>query len=207
VTDRVGFLSAATRAQLDARLEQYQRASGHQVLVYIDRTTGGLPVEDWAVRTFQAWKVGRRGIDDGLVVFVFSQDRKIRIEVGYGLEALVTDARASRIIREVMAPRIQAGDRDGAIRGGVEALLAAIGQPGAAPPQAERKPGWGGLVPLGVILFFFLFLLMRHPSLALMFLLNIASGRRGGGGGWGGGGGGFSGGGGRSGGGGATGSW
>lgn len=81
-TDEAGFLSAGGLARLDARLQGFERASGHQVLVWIGETTGEAPVEDWAVKTFAAWKVGRKGLDDGLVVFVLAKDRKIRIEVG-----------------------------------------------------------------------------------------------------------------------------
>lgn len=76
------------------------------------------------MRTFAAWKVGRKGFDDGLVIFVLADDRAIDIEVGYGLEARVPDATASRVIREVMSPRLRAGDRDGAITGAVAAVAA-----------------------------------------------------------------------------------
>src|SRR5215831_1224644 len=68
VTDRVGFLSATTASSLDERLADYARRTGHQVLVYIDHTTGGVPIEDWGVRAFERWRVGRSGIDDGLVL-------------------------------------------------------------------------------------------------------------------------------------------
>ena len=221
VTDGAGFLSAGAVAALDARLGAYARDTGHQALVYIDHTTGGVPIEDWAVRAFQRWRVGRKGIDDGLVLFVFADDRRLRIEVGYGLEDRVPDATAKRIIEERITPRLRAGDRDGAIRAGVEAMLAAVGggAPGAAPEEAQPAvgppplpiPGWMKVVG-GVLVLLVLGLLITHPSLAWLLLLSIGSGRGGGGGGWGGGGGGgggggFSGGGGRSGGGGASGGW
>ena len=109
-TDNAGFLSPGAVSRLDARLEGFERASGHQILLWIGDTTGETPIEDWAVKTFAAWKVGRKGLDDSLVVFVLAKDRKIRIEVGHGLEGMVPDAVASRVIREVFAPRIQAGD-------------------------------------------------------------------------------------------------
>ncbi|HVV51223.1 MAG TPA: TPM domain-containing protein, partial [Polyangia bacterium] len=98
VTDRAAFLSPATVTDLDARLGDYDRRTGHQVLVYVDRTTGGVPIEDWAVKAFERWRVGRKGIDDGLVLFIFSDDHRLRIEVGYGLEERVPDVVASRII-------------------------------------------------------------------------------------------------------------
>ncbi|MES1172550.1 MAG: TPM domain-containing protein, partial [Bacteroidota bacterium] len=110
VTDRAGVLAPATVAALEARLRDHSAATGHQVLVYVDRTTGGVPIEDWAVRAFERWRVGRKGIDDGVALFLFTGDRKVRIEVGYGLEGQLPDARASRIVREQIVPRMRAGD-------------------------------------------------------------------------------------------------
>jgi uncharacterized protein len=209
VTDRAAFLSTASAAELDARLADYSSQTGHQLLVYIDRTTGGIPIEDWAAKAFQNWKVGRQRIDDGLVLFVFSDDHRLRIEVGYGLEARVTDALVSRIINDRMVPLIRAGDRDGAIRTGVDALEAAMGTAGTSPPPAAHVPVWQ-LVLGALALLFVLGFAVTHPGLASLMMMSIGSGR--GGGGWGGGGGGsggggFSGGGGSSGGGGASGSW
>jgi Beta-propeller domains of methanol dehydrogenase type len=143
-TDTAGFLSAGAVSRLDARLEGFERASGHQVLLWVGDTTGETPVEDWAVRTFAAWKVGRKGLDDGLVVFVLAKDRKIRIEVGYGLEERVPDAVASRVIREVIAPRIQAGDPDGALDDGLGTLLgrsARTSRAEASRPRPRVLPG------------------------------------------------------------------
>lgn len=210
VTDNAGFLSPQVRQALDARLEGYEHATGHQVVVWIDRTLAGAPLEDWAVRTFEAWKPGRRGKDDGIAMFVFSDDRKIDIEVGYGLEDKVPDAVAARIIHERMAPRLQAGDRDGAVTAGVDAVLAAIeGRPWTGPSAASREPGapswttWGIPAVLGIAA---LVLLLINPrAAAWLFWAMIANSRWGGGGG--GGRGGFRGGGGRSGGGGARGGW
>src|SRR4029079_19071820 len=128
----------AYATKLTTQLEDYERGTGHQVIVWIDRTTGGVPIEDWAVRAFAAWGVGRKGHDDGVALFVFSDDRKLRIEVGYGLEGAVPDARAARIVKNEMVPRIRAGDRDGAVKAGVDSLIAAIG---GAP---EPKPRAGG---------------------------------------------------------------
>lgn len=215
VTDTVNFLSADIARSLDARLAAYERTSGHQLLVYIGKTTGDAPIDDWAARAFKAWQVGRKGLDDGLVLFLMADDRKLRIEVGYGLEAQVTDARASRIINEIMVPRIQAGNRDEAVTAGVEAIVQVTsgqGLPGAASP--ERAPDEEPLtiwhwIFYGILGVAFVILLMTNPSLAFWLLINILSSNRRngsrGGGGWGGGG--FSGGGGRSGGGGASGSW
>jgi len=213
VTDRAGFLSDAARSSLDARLEGYEQQSGHQILVYIDQTTGPVPIEDWGVKAFEKWKVGRKGMDDGLVLFVMAQDHKARIEVGYGLEGTVPDAIASRILRDVLAPKIQEGDRDGAVTAAVDALTSAIGGQGSSEPapssqgrqaRGSKKLSFGQKIIVGLVIAGFLVLLITNPSLAIWLLFNILSG---GGSGGGGGGGGFSGGGGRSGGGGASGSW
>jgi uncharacterized protein len=206
VTDHAAFLSPGVTSALDARLGAYADQTGHQLLVYIDRTTGGDPIEDWGARAFQRWRVGRKGIDDGLVLFIFSDDHRLRVEVGYGLEARVPDAVASRIINERIVPQIRAGDRDGAVRGGVDALIAAVGAPpqradgngASAPPPAI--PTWK-LVLGGLMLLLLIGFAVTHPGLAWLMLMSIGSGRGGGGGG------GFSGGGGSSGGGGASGSW
>jgi uncharacterized protein len=211
VTDTANFLSPETVRSLDVRLAAYEQATGHQLIVYIAPTTGDAPIEDWAVRAFAKWKVGRKGLDDGLALFIMTKDHKMRIEVGYGLEAVVPDAIASRVIDEVMAPRVQAGHPDDAVTAAIDSLTGTItGQPGAPPPPPapERsKPislfQW---IVYGIAAILFLALLITHPALAFYLLASIASGgRRGGGGG--GGGGGFGGGGGRSGGGGASGSW
>ena len=207
LTDEAGFLSAATRSDLDGRLESFERATGRQVLVYIGRTTGGVPIEDWAVRVFKAWQVGRRGLDDGLVLFIMAEDRRVRVEVGYGLEGDVPDIVAGRVINDVLLPGIRAGDNDRAVTEAVTGLLEAIAGPrdqtaGEGGKNVKSKP----LSALNKIFIFlavigFLILFITNPSFALWLLFSILSGGRGGGGR------GFSGGGGRSGGGGASGSW
>ena len=208
VTDTANFLSPDTVRALDARLAAYEQATGHQLIVYISPTTGDVPIEDWAVRAFAKWKVGRKGLDDGLALFIMPQDRKMWIEVGYGLEAVVPDAIASRVINEVLAPGIQAGHPDDAVTAAIDSLTGAIGgQAGAPPPTrppAQSKPltlfQW---IFYGIVAILILAFAITHPALAFYFLASIMSG----GGGGGGGGGGFGGGGGRSGGGGASGSW
>jgi len=195
---------------LNARLAAYQQATGHQLIVYIAPTTGDAPIEDWAVRAFAKWKVGRKGLDDGLALFIMSQDHKMRIEVGYGLEAVVPDAIASRVINDVMAPRIQAGHPDDAVTAAIDSLTGVIGgQADALPPtpapEHSRPLTVFQWIFYGIAGILILALVITHPAMAFYLLANIMSGRGGGSGG--GGAGGFSGGGGRSGGGGASGSW
>jgi uncharacterized protein len=214
-------MSPGASSSLNARLQDYERSTGHQLIVYIGQTTGDAPIEDWAVRAFKQWAVGRKGIDDGLVLFIMSADRKLRFEVGYGLEGTVPDAIAGRVINDVIVPRIQSGDRDGAVTAGMDAVMTVIGGGGLPPPQRgggreEQPMTLGQMIVFAIIGLIVLSVLATHPSLALYLLASIlggGGGRRngwgggdwGGGGGWGGGG--FSGGGGRSGGGGASGSW
>jgi uncharacterized protein len=205
VTDTANFLSPEAVRSLNARLAAYQQATGHQLIVYIAPTTGDAPIEDWAVRAFAKWKVGRRGLDDGLALFIMPRDHKMRIEVGYGLEAAVPDAIASRVINDVMAPRIQAGHPDDAVTAAVDSLTGVIGgQADALPPAPAPEHSrpltvfqWIFYCIAGILI---LALVITHPAMAFYLLANIMSGSGGGGGG-------FSGGGGRSGGGGASGSW
>jgi uncharacterized protein len=214
VTDTASLLAPSMRDGLDAQLEQYQRQTGHQIVVWIGQSIGAEPLDDFAVRTFKAWQLGRKGQDDGLLLIVLAKDRRMAIEVGYGLEGRVPDALARRVIDEVMAPRLRAGDADGALQAGVDAILSAVeghpvspGEPATAPPpDRTERPSMLELVVFGLLGLAFLVLLVTHPSLAMYFLFSMFNG----GGGFGGGRsdrGGFSGGGGRSGGGGARGSW
>lgn len=220
-TDTAGFLTPATLQSVDRTLEDFERSTNNQVLVWIGRTTGDATLEDWTVRAFAAWKVGRKGLDNGLILFVFVDDRAVRIEVGYGLEGQVPDAIASRIINETIIPKIRTGDRDGAIVAGVVALIARISGREGVLPESGDAAGGGDAPPGGqptrpvsktdivigtILAVLFLVLLVTNPQLALYLLFSILTS---GGGGSGGGrsGGGFSGGGGSSGGGGASGRW
>ncbi len=216
VTDRAGFLSPATVTVLNARLRAFEQLTGDQIIVWVGTTIGDNDLETWAAKTFAAWGIGKKGKDNGLALFILTRDRKIRIEVGYGLEGRVTDLLSSRVIREILVPGISAGRQDEAVVRAVDVLLGAIDPQaarrveGAAPPAsaapraAPRKLSPGRLILFAVLGVGFLFLFITNPTLAMYLLFSIMSGGRGGGGL---GGGGFSGGGGRSGGGGASGGW
>ncbi len=207
LTDAAGLLAPQVAAQLDARLQEYERTSGRQIVVYIGNSTGGIPIEDWAVKAFESWRVGRMGLDDGLVLFIMAEDHRVRIEVGYGLEGQVPDAMASRIINDDMVPRLQQGDNQGAVTAAIDRLFAVLSGDGDAAGGGQAQPRPAPKLTLfqkiliGIGILVFLLLLITNPSLAIYLLFSILSGGRGGGGG------GFSGGGGRSGGGGASGSW
>lgn len=141
VTDNAGALSSDARAKIENELQAYEKATGHQIIVYIDKTTGDVPLETFTGESADHWKVGRKGKDDGAVLFVFMDDHKLRIEVGYGLESSLTDADSSRIINDVIRPRMKAGDVDGAVSSGVAAMLTTVtpGYNGMSPPPAQSE--------------------------------------------------------------------
>ena len=132
VTDTAHYFKSDTVGQIDAQLHAYEKKTGHQILVYTAPSTGSTSLEDWCEAAFHKWKVGRKGIDDGLILFVFPTDRNVRIQVGYGLEEKVPDAVAARIIRNDITPKFKAGDPDSGVAAGVARILDAIdGKPGA----------------------------------------------------------------------------
>lgn len=208
VTDVAGVLSPPVRAALDQRLTRYAAESGHQLVVYLDHSSGGVPIEEFAVKSFAAWKLGQAGRDDGVAVFAMTDDRTLRVEVGYGLEDTITDLAASAVIRTTMLPLIKAGKWDDAVVQGVESLVDTIeAKPGSLPADGadsdeDAAMGLPEKVALGVLAALFLIFLILRPRSALGMLWMV--GRLGLGGASGGG---FRGGGGRSGGGGATGRW
>ncbi len=225
VTDQAGMLSGDTVTRLDGLLESYEHTSGHQVVVWIGTTLGDAPLEEWSARAFKAWGIGSKAQSDGVAIFVFATDHKLRIEVGYGLEDKLPDAYAARIVHDDMEPELRNGHPDTAISNGVAGVLQRLGGADATAPTVVHHAvhhGPGGaaiiiIVILGVGAFGAFAFAARNPRSRVWFILDILSmiiRSGGGGGGWGGGGwggggggGGFSGGGGSSGGGGASGSW
>jgi uncharacterized protein len=221
VNDRAHLLSPRTEERLTATLEAYENKTGHQLAILTVPTLEGDPIEDFSIRVVEAWKLGRKGQDDGVLLLVAAKDKKMRIEVGYGLEGDLTDLEAGRIVNDIMAPLFRQGDFDGGILAAVGAILAQTGAEGLVPEQAaqpQRQSGHrraGGSLP--VILFVLTMLLVpmfgrrrwRRGGGIIFFGGGFGGGYRGGGGFGGGGfgGGGFSGGGGGFGGGGASGGW
>ncbi|HKX18789.1 MAG TPA: TPM domain-containing protein, partial [bacterium] len=130
VSDFARVLDAGARASLDARLAAYDRATTNQIAIALFPNLSGVPINDFAVRLEEAWKVGRRGRDNGLLLLVALKEREVRIEVGYGLEAKVTDADAGRIIRDDIAPAFREGRYAGGLNAAVDALTGLIGAPG-----------------------------------------------------------------------------
>jgi uncharacterized protein len=234
ISDYAGVLGPADRAALEAQLLRYEhaaagaptsgeKAGAPQIAVVVIPSLDGEPVEDVALRFAERWKIGSHA-DDGILLLNSVAERKLRIEVGYGAEGRLPDALASRIIREIMSPRLHVGDYPGGLRAGVAAIHQALtGQPitgvdrqaGSQPPYSRQGKRWG--MGGGVFLLLFLILLLGGRGrgggggfLTGMLLGSFLGGRRGGDGGFsggGGGGGGFSGGGGSFGGGGASGDY
>lgn len=124
VTDLTATLTQEQRATLEAATAAIEREKGAQVAILILRTTQPEAIEQFGIRLAEAWKIGRGGVDDGVIVIVAKDDRKMRIEVGYGLEGAIPDAVAKRIVSDLMAPRFRQGD----FAGGLEAAVAAIGK-------------------------------------------------------------------------------
>jgi len=146
VSDFAHVLDAGSRAALEARLSAYDRATTNQIAIALFPNLGGVPIGDFTVRLEEAWKVGRRGRDNGILLVVAMAERQVRIEVGYGLEAKVTDADAGRIIRDDIAPAFRAGHYADGLNAAVEAIIALAGSP-ATTGTAVPGAGSGGGVP------------------------------------------------------------
>jgi uncharacterized protein len=139
VTDLTGTLTADQVAALDAKLRAFEQAKGSQIAVLIVPTTEPEAIEQYALRVAEAWKLGRKGVDDGALLLVALQDRRVRIEVGYGLEGVLPDAIANRIIDEDVVPQFRRGDFHGGIATAVDRMLRVVeGEP--LPPPVSRAP-------------------------------------------------------------------
>jgi uncharacterized protein len=170
VTDVAGVLPAERAASLNEKLAAFERETSNQVLVYVDRKVpDGTTLEEYANRAFRAWGVGQKGKSNGVVFFLFTDDRRMRMEVGYGLEGALPDARAHRINAEIISPLFKAGDVAGALDAGTNAILAAArGEPykGTGRTAAERRGragiplsrNLGVLIPLVLFLGVFVFI-------------------------------------------------
>ncbi|MCP4621084.1 MAG: YgcG family protein [Bradyrhizobium sp.] len=141
VVDQTGTLSGGDIAQLNQTLADLQTRKGSQIAVLIVPTTDGEPIEQFALRVAEAWKIGRRKIDDGALLVVAKNDRRLRIEVGYGLEGALTDVTSKRIIDEIITPKFKNGDFAGGISAGVNRMIGLIN--GEKLPEPE-PPHWDG---------------------------------------------------------------
>ena len=225
MNDYAGLLAPVERERLESRLAERERATGAQVVVAIFRSLEGQSLEDFSIRLAQQWRIGQKSLDNGVILLVFVEDRKVRLEVGYGLESVIPDIVAGALIRDTLAPRFREQRYAAGIEAATDAIYARITGEPAGKPQAGR--GRGGPTPVDPASLLLMLLIFGVFGVAILSAMRNASRRAYtagpsgwrshppifyGGGGWSGGwssrgGGGFSGGGGRFGGGGASGSW
>ncbi|MGV8080920.1 MAG: TPM domain-containing protein [Syntrophales bacterium] len=148
VTDNAEILSPETRRSLTEQLKSHEERTSNQIAVLTVPTIGEESIEDYAVRVFEAWKLGQKGKDNGVLIIVVPNDRRMRIEVGYGLEGTLTDGLAGRIIRNDMTPPFKAGDYNSGIEAGVKSVISLL-EGGKAPEAGETgaggKPARSGL--------------------------------------------------------------
>jgi uncharacterized protein len=222
INDYAGVMSQDQARTLESQLAQFEQETGHQIAVLTIPTLDGEDIEGFSIRVAENWKIGKKDFDNGVILLVAVKDRKLRLEVGYGLEGVLPDAIADRIIRDYIVPRFRAQDYAGGVIAGIDAVQKVIKQEPL--PQSARKPnkapesGFNSLAMFAIA--FVIFALMAFSSgRRSRNQMWSGRGRRyppifwggggfgGGGFGGGGSGGGFSGGGGGFGGGGASGSW
>lgn len=154
IVDRANVLPADLVAQLTQELEAHEAKTGNQVAVLILPSLEGEPVEAYSHRVATAWALGRKGADNGVLLLVALRERKVRIEVGYGLEGTLTDLRSSRIIRDTIVPRFRAGDLPGGMAAGIRKIVQTIdGAPSEdkAVDQPDMAPSAGHYLLLGII--------------------------------------------------------
>lgn len=137
VTDLTGTLTPDTVARLESTLAQFEAAKGSQIAVLMLPTTAPEDIAEYGIRVAEQWKVGRKGVDDGAILIVAKDDRRVRIEVGYGLEGVIPDAIAKRIIEEDIVPRFKQGDFSGGVEAGVSRMMRLIEGEPLPPPQAS----------------------------------------------------------------------
>jgi uncharacterized protein len=126
VTDLTGTLTEQQKNSLENELEAYENEKGSQIVVLLVPTTDPYPIENYSIRVAEDWKIGREGVDDGIIMVIAKEDRKIRIEVGYGLEGALPDAYSKRIIENIIIPNFRQGDFYNGIEDGLGAIMSLI---------------------------------------------------------------------------------
>jgi uncharacterized protein len=156
VTDLTGTLSGEAVNRIESKLRAFEATKGSQIAVLIVPTTAPEEIEQFSIRVAEAWKLGRKGVDDGAILLVAKNDRRVRIEVGQGLEGALPDAIANRIVEETIAPHFKAGDFDGGVEAGVNQMIGVVsGEPLPAPDKNwERHGGVSNMLPLLLVVVF-----------------------------------------------------
>jgi len=126
VTDKTNTLSSSQISSIESTLREFEKAKGSQIAVLLVPSTKPETIEQYGIRVAEQWKLGRKGVDDGIILLVAKNDRKMRIEVGYGLEGAVPDAYAKRIIEQIIKPEFRSGDFYHGITKGVDALIGLV---------------------------------------------------------------------------------
>ena len=158
VVDQTGTLSSGDVASLTQALKNLEARKGSEVAVLIVPTTAPETIEQFSIRVAEAWKIGRKKIDDGALLVIAKGDRKLRIEVGYGLEGALNDATAKRIIDEVITPKFRNGDFAGGISAGVDRIIGVIdGEPLPAPAPQQSSGSSSNLDPFNPFVLFAIF--------------------------------------------------
>ena len=153
VIDLTGILSGDAVNRIESELAALETRKGSQIVVLVVPTTHPEEIEQYGIRAAEQWKLGRKGVDDGAILLVAKDDRRVRIEVGYGLEGALPDATANRIVDETIAPHFKLGDYDGGIEAGVKQMIAVVnGEPLPEPDRRwERHSSLHNVLPLALI--------------------------------------------------------
>ena len=178
INDYANLIDPDTEGHLDAKLKRLENEKGSQIVVLTIDTLDGGSLEDYSMRVAETWKIGRGEFDDGAVLLIVKNDRKMRIEVGYGLEATLTDAKSKRILDDIITPRFRAGDFDGGVSQGVAALDRVVRGSELPPPRASNRGGSNADGPFGLIWVLFLLpflfsVLQGGPATFVLYLFMV----------------------------------
>ncbi len=176
VTDLTGTLTAASIAELERQLADFEAKKGVQIAVLMVPTVQPESIEQYAVRAFEQWKLGRKGVDDGVLLVIAKDDRKLRMEVGYGLEGALNDATAKRIISDDIVPQFRRGDFAAGVVAGVSRIMGVVSGEALPPPAAVSRSAPANLPfnPEWLIAGFVLFGVISHGLRAVMGRLAAA---------------------------------
>lgn len=140
VTDLTATLSTPEKQRLEQKLAAFEQKKGSQIAILIVSSTQPETIEQYAIRVAEAWKLGRKKVDDGALLLIAKQDRTVRIEVGYGLEGALTDATAKQIIEDIIVPQFRAGHFFSGVDAGTQAMIDVLDGEALPPPKARHTP-------------------------------------------------------------------
>ena len=157
INDYAGMISAPVKEALNEKLKKFESAESTQIVILTIPSLKGNPIEDFSIKVAEAWKIGQKGKDNGILLIVSKDDHKVRIEVGYGLEGKMTDLVAGRIIRDEIVPAFRAGQFDEGFTKGITSIIAATQGEYKAKAKAERngsKPSFPLLIIIFIVIYF-----------------------------------------------------